>query len=254
MPQGPQGADRLDGVRPCTLSLSPTSAHNPSSSPHSTTVSPARLQGLRAPLDLGRVHVPLVRQAVTADPAAGARRRRPRHRGLASAHARSPAPTTRTPRPQGADGAAPSGCSLRDSIAASQESTSRSSRPPSGSITSTLGSPCVTTPVLSKATTRDSREFLQCLSPLHEDAGACGRRQRRHDGDRRRDDEGTRAGDQDCHQRAIEPLAPRPRAERGGDDGNHQGDAKHGRRVDTREPLDPLLGARALEPCGLDER
>jgi len=81
---------------------------------------------------------------------------------------------------------------------------------------------------------------------------AGGRGQRRHDADRRGDDQGAGAGDHQQHQGLVEPRTPRSCEKQRGHERHQHGEKHHGRRVDPSELLDPLLSWRAARLSLLD--
>ena len=88
---------------------------------------------------------------------------------------------------------------------------------------------------------------------LDEHAVSGRRRERRHDGDRRGDDKRARTGDDEKHQRAIEPrrwIASGHKRRHDRDDGGQCDDR---RRVDTCESIDEGLNRRAPGLRGFNE-
>ena len=110
--------------------------------------------------------------------------------------------------------------------------------------------------------------LLQVSTPLDQDAPLGRRRQTADDGDRRRDHEGARAGDDQQHQRLVDRSQYRPAEQPGTGDGDGERQHEHGRRVDGREAVNEALrgctaalglldgvddaGQRRLRRCGGD--
>ena len=93
---------------------------------------------------------------------------------------------------------------------------------------------------------RDARQPLQMGAAFDQDAAARCSRERRNDGDRRRDHQrtGTRHDQQD--ERTIEPDCRRRRRTSGGTSCDEHGEGDHRRRIPAREAIDELLRRGAL--------
>ena len=77
--------------------------------------------------------------------------------------------------------------------------------------------------------------------------------QRGHDRHRRGDHQRARAGDDEQHQRAVDPGLPGGAAQHRRQRGDQNREPDHRRRVDAREPIDEGLCGRALRLCLLDQ-
>ena len=97
------------------------------------------------------------------------------------------------------------------------------------------------------------RQLLEVRAALDQHALARRGGQRRHDRDRRRDHQRARAGDDEQHQRPIDPRAPGPAEAAAARRRRAAASDEHRRRVDAREPLDERLARRALRLRALDE-
>ncbi len=88
----------------------------------------------------------------------------------------------------------------------------------------------------------DVSRGLEKRAPLDEDSVACRGGQPGNDADRSRDDQRTRAGDNEHDQCLVEPLYPGVSQEKRRNDGDEQGQEHHQRRIDHGEALHPLFG------------
>ena len=98
------------------------------------------------------------------------------------------------------------------------------------------------------------RQTLEVRAPFDQHALARRGGERGDDRDRRRNDQRARARDDEQHERAVDPAAPRcPGRARAARCPISDGEDEHGRRVDPREPIDERLAGRALRLRPLDE-
>ncbi len=88
---------------------------------------------------------------------------------------------------------------------------------------------------------------------LDEDAVPGRRRERRHDRHGRGDHQGARAGDDEEHQRAIEPHRCIASGDEGRDNRDDRGERDDRRCIDACEAIDERLDRRAASLCGLHQ-
>ena len=148
--------------------------------------------------------------------------------------------------------ARPIGCSDRALERRRQLQESRRSAYRVGVTPTTWSCPLVNVPVLSKATQRLTPQPLEMRAPFEQHALPRGGRQRGHDRDRRRDDQRAGTGNDEEHERAVDPVAPRPAEHQRRHEPNQDGQDQHSRRIDrANRSTNVWLGARWTAP--LDE-